>query len=104
MKTDVFNSVAEYLPNEKDMKRIATFFYAFSDVTRLKILIMIMLKPACVGEISEVLNVNQTTVSHQLKILKSLNIVENERSGKTITYFIKNSNIENVFNAMVECV
>ena len=94
----------QYMPNKSDMKNMCSFFYAFSDDTRLKIIILLMLKPLCVSDISRILNINQTTVSHQLKILKSLNIVACDRNGKNIIYFIKNNNIENVFSATVECI
>jgi len=96
--------IKQYLPKDSILKNITEFFYAFSDVTRLKIIMMLTIKPFCVGEISAVLNINQTTVSHQLKTLKSLNIVESDRNGKNIIYYIKNNNIQNVLNATVECV
>ena len=94
----------QYMPNASVVKNITDFFYAFSDATRLKIIMLLTIKAFCVGEISAVLNINQTTVSHQLKILKSLNIVESDRKGKNIIYYIKNNNIQNVLNATVECV
>jgi len=94
----------KYMPSSADIQTMSTFFYAFSDLTRLKIIISLMLKPLCVGEISYILDVNQTTVSHQLKILKSLGIVECKREGKNVIYFIKNVNIESVLNASVGCI
>ena len=69
-----------------------------------KIIMLLFIKPLCVGEITKVLDLNQTTVSHQLKILKSLNIVACDRNGKNIIYYIKNSNIESVLNATVDCI
>ena len=83
---------------------MTNFFYAFSDNTRLKVIILLTIKPLCVGEISSVLDVNQTTISHQLKILKALDIVACDRVGKNIIYYIKNEGIENVLNATVECI
>ena len=94
----------QYLPNKTNMKNMTSFFYAFSDDTRLKIIFLLMMKPLCVGDIRIILDINQTTISHQLKILKSLNIVACDRNGKNIIYYIKNSNIENVFNATVDCI
>lgn len=93
-----------YMPNNKDVKNMASFFYAFSDDTRLRIIILLTIKPLCVGDISCVLGINQTTVSHQLKILKSLNIVECNRCGKSIMYYIKNTAIEDVLNVGVDCI
>ena len=83
---------------------MTNFFYAFSDDTRLKIIILLSIKPLCVSEIVNVLDINQTTISHQLKILKSLNVLESYRQGKKIIYYIKNNSIENVLNASVECI
>lgn len=95
--------IKQYIPNKSSMKKMTSFFYAFSDDTRLKIIFLLMMKPLCVGDIVSLLNTNQTTVSHQLKILKSLNLVACDRNGKNIIYYIKNANIENVFNEAVEC-
>ena len=94
----------EYMPQNKDIKNLSTFFYGFSDFTRLKIIILLTIKPLCVGDISNVLSLNQSTVSHQLKILKSLDMVACDRSGKSVVYYIKNANIENVLNVGVDCV
>lgn len=97
-------AIKNLMPNKGDMKNLTTFFYAFSDDTRLRIIILLIIKPLCVGEIAMLLNTNQTTISHQLKILKSLNFVSCDRNGKTITYYIKNPNIESVLNASVDCI
>ncbi|MBQ3048100.1 MAG: helix-turn-helix transcriptional regulator, partial [Clostridia bacterium] len=97
-KKDEFN-LNKYMPSKSDIKNISSFFYAFSDDTRLRIIILLILKPLCVTEVSQILNINQTTVSHQLKILKSLDIVDGDRNGKNIVYFIKKNNIEEVLNA-----
>lgn len=97
-------SLKKYMPDKNHLKNMTNFFYAFSDDTRLKIIILLSIKPLCVSEITAVLDINQTTVSHQLKILKSLNIVDCDRSGKNIIYYIKNSSIENVLSATVECI
>lgn len=99
---DEFN-LKKYMPSKNDLKNMTSFFYAFSDDTRLKVIILLSLKPLCVSEISAILDINQTTISHQLKILKSLNIVECERAGKNVIYYIKNSGVENVLNASVDC-
>ena len=97
-------NLKQYIPQKKDIKNIVSFFYAFSDDTRLKIIIALILKPLCVSEISDILDINQTTVSHQLKTLKSLNIVESDRNGKNVIYYIKNNKVEDVLNICVECI
>ena len=93
-----------FMPNKDDVKILAEFFYSFSDETRLRIVILLMIKPLCVSDISNVLNINQTTVSHQLKILRNIGIVECDREGKSIVYYIKNKDIENILDLSVDCV
>lgn len=100
---DEFN-LKKLMPNNTELKSLTSFFYAFSDDTRLKIIILLTIRPLCVGDISTVLNINQTTISHQLKILKALNIVDSDKSGKNNIYYIKNNNIEEVLNVGVECI
>ena len=97
-------NLKNYMPHINEIKNLSSFFYAFSDDTRLRIIILLMIKPLCVGDITNVLDINQTTVSHQLKILKSLKIVTCDRNGKNVIYYIKNPNIENIFNATVDCI
>lgn len=97
-------NLKKYMPSPNKLNNMSSFFYAFSDSTRLKIIMLLSIKPLCVSEIVTVLNLNQTTVSHQLKILKSLNIVEFNRVGKNIIYYIKNNQIVEVLNAGVECI
>ena len=97
------DNLKQYMPDKVKLKSLKNFFYAFSDDTRLKIIILLLIKPLCVGEITRVLDFNQTTISHQLKILKALNIVSCDRIGKSIIYYIKDSNIENVLNVSVDC-
>ena len=97
-------AIKEMLPDKFKMKSLTTFFYAFSDNTRLKIIILLIIKPMCVGDICAFLTTNQTTVSHQLKILRSLDIVSCDRNGKNVIYYIKNPNIQEVLNVTVDCI
>ena len=100
---DEYN-LKKYMPDKHSLKNMTNFFHAFSDNTRLKIIMLLSIKPLNVGEITNVLDVNQTTISHQLRILKSLNIVSCDRAGKNVIYYIQNSSIENVLDASVECI
>lgn len=96
--------IKKYMPKNDDIKTLSSFFYGFSDATRLKVIMLLTIKPLCVGDIVELLNINQTTISHQLKILRALNIVDCYRQGKSIVYFIKNNNITNMLDVTVDCV
>lgn len=88
--------LSEYMPNDATLKKIADFFSMFSDSTRIKIITALCLGRMCVNDLSVVLNINQTTVSHQLKFLKTFGAVTSEREGKIIYYSIKNTTINDV--------
>ena len=86
------------MPSEKQFEGLADFFQNLSDSTRLKILSSLSLCDLCVNDICSLLSLNQTTVSHQLKILKDQNIVKSKREGKIIIYSLKERAINDVLS------
>ena len=90
------DNVLKYLPEQEMLKNLSEFFSAFSDSTRLKILTALSLCEMCVNDISTVLDINQTTVSHQLKILRGLKLVDFRREGKLMFYFLSSKCVEEV--------
>lgn len=77
---------------------IATIFSIFSDVTRLRILTVLLSGAKNVKTICDTLGLKQSTCSHQLKILKQANIIKSERRGQHIFYFINNKYIKKIFD------
>ncbi len=73
---------------------LSEFYKIFADQTRLRILDALLNKPMCVGEISDVLNVSQSAISHQLKNLRSSNLVKTEKIGKNVYYSISDDHIK----------
>ena len=94
--------VTEYVPTEDMLFDLVKFFSVFSDVTRLKMLSALAISEMCVTDISSVLKVNQTTVSHQLRLLKNLGAVKQRRQGKVVFYSLKNDLINDVLLKGVE--
>jgi ArsR family transcriptional regulator len=88
--------ILNYVPKQANLETLANFFAAFGDETRLKIVSALLINEMCVSDISLILKINQTTVSHQLKYLRNLNIVESTRNGKIIFYKITDKNIKDV--------
>lgn len=82
-----------YMPEATMLNDLANFFSIFSDATRIKILSALAVSEMCVNDISRLLNLNQTTVSHQLKSLKSVGAVKYRRDGKSIFYSIAHNTI-----------
>ncbi|MBO5884957.1 MAG: helix-turn-helix transcriptional regulator [Clostridia bacterium] len=88
--------ILEYLPKEEEMEKVALYFQNFSDGTRLKIIFCLAMCDMCVNDLATILNINQTTVSHQLKLLKSQNIVTYKRDGKIMLYSLNDNRVNDI--------
>jgi len=91
-----------YLPDDISTKKIARFFGLFADPSRIKLLSALSISPLCVTDLSSILNMNQTTVSHQLRLLRDLDVVTCERQGKILKYRISNPKINEILLVGVE--
>lgn len=94
--------VLKYMPRNALLSRLADFFSACSDATRAKIICALSLSEMCVSDLSRILGINQTTCSHQLRLLRAADIVKQRREGKVIFYSLKNRKIEDVMMAGAE--
>lgn len=94
--------INNYMPNEKRLSDMATFFQNFSDSTRLKIISALSINDLCVNDLSNILKINQTTISHQLKLLKNQYIVSSKRDGKIIKYSLQNKFINELMNYAID--
>lgn len=84
------------IPSELDIMKMSLFLKVMADSTRVKILFAIKDKPKSVNEIVEIVGATQSAVSHQLKIMRSVNIVETSRSGNKIFYSLADSQISKI--------
>ncbi len=73
---------------------LSEFYKIFGDQTRLRILDALLNKPLCVNQISEILDVTPSAISHQLKNLRSSNLVKGEKNGKNVYYSISDDHIK----------
>ncbi len=89
-------AIQHYLPSNADLADMANFFSVFGDVTRLKMLSALSVDELCVSDLSTILDLNQTTVSHQLKLLRDAGMVSQRREGKIIFYRIINKFVSEV--------
>ena len=88
--------IKESIPSEQICSNLSSFYSVFSDSTRLKILISLLTCEMCVNDLSKLLGINQTTLSHQLKILKSNGAVTTTRRNKYIFYKATNKFVNNI--------
>ena len=88
--------VREYMPEAETLISLADFFSALCDKTRLKILSALAISPMCVNDLAGLLGLNQTTVSHQLKILRQTDLVKYKKSGKNVYYTLADDHVKSI--------
>ncbi len=94
--------VKEYVPSGEILDELVCFFSIFSDYTRLRIISSLAISEMCVSDLSSLLKINQTTVSHQLRFLKNLNAVKTRRQGKVVFYSLRGEILNEVLLKGVE--
>lgn len=93
---EVLSLVKHELPTDELLCDLADLFKIFGDTTRVKILYALLENELCVCAISELLNMTQSAISHQLRVLKDKNLVGNRREGKTIIYFLADDHVADI--------
>ena len=81
------------MPLEQELSDLADFFKVFGDATRLKIMQVLLENEMCVYDIAQMLNMTQSAISHQLRILKQMALVKNRRDGKVMFYSLADDHI-----------
>ncbi len=90
------------LPNDDSLGAMVNIFKAFGDMTRVKIILALAETPLSVGEIADTLGMSQSSISHQLSVLKQLNLVSNARRGRNIHYRLSDQHIITIFRQTQE--
>ncbi len=90
------------IPNDKKIYDLAELFKLFGDSTRIKIIYTIYKRQLCVHDIATVINMTQSSVSHQLKNLKQARLVKSRKEGKEVYYTLDDEHIEKIFKLSLE--
>ncbi|MDE7251715.1 MAG: metalloregulator ArsR/SmtB family transcription factor [Acetatifactor sp.] len=90
--------VEDKMPPEEELQDLGDFFKVFGDVTRLKILYVLLCSEMCVYDIATLLGMSQSAISHQLRVLKQMDLVKNRREGKTIFYSLADDHIVTILS------
>ncbi|HHM24036.1 MAG TPA: transcriptional regulator [Bacteroidetes bacterium] len=96
--------VLSELPDEAENARMAELFKALADPTRLRIVQALLLEELCVCDISMVVDVSVSAVSHQLRLLRSMHIVRFRKQGKMVYYSLDDEHISDLIEIVREHV
>ena len=88
--------VNEKMPEETELYDLAELFKVFGDSTRMRILFVLFEAEVCVCDLAEALNMTQSAISHQLRILKQNKLVKSRREGKSVFYSLADDHVRTI--------
>ena len=91
--SSVLQKIIAEMPDEIELYNLAELFKVFGDSTRIRILYVLFEAEVCVCDLASALNMNQSAISHQLKILKQNKLVEARREGKSVFYSLADDHV-----------
>ena len=95
---DLLRIVEQTMPEETELYDLAELFKVFGDSTRIRILFVLSSAEVCVCDLARVLNMTQSAISHQLRILKQNKLVKSRREGKSIFYSLADDHVRTIIN------
>ena len=93
---DLLRIVEQTMPEETELYDLAELFKVFGDSTRIRILFVLSSAEVCVCDLARVLNMTQSAISHQLRILKQNKLVKSRREGKSIFYSLADGYVSTI--------
>ena len=93
---DLLKIVNETMPDETELYDLAELFKLFGDTTRIRILYVLFEAEVCVCDLAQILNMSQSAISHQLRILKNGKLVKCRREGKSIFYSLADDHVRTI--------
>lgn len=94
--------VHETLPDEDTLADLAELFKVFGDSTRMRILCVLFESELCVCDLADLLQMTQSAISHQLRILKINKLVKPRREGKTVFYSLDDDHVRKIIEMGLE--
>ncbi|MBQ2824232.1 MAG: winged helix-turn-helix transcriptional regulator [Oscillospiraceae bacterium] len=99
---EIVEKVCSRIPDDEILYDVAELFKVFGDSTRVRIICALFESEMCVCDIAAVLNMTQSAISHQLRVLKQARLVKYRREGKTVYYSLADKHIQTIFNQAFE--
>lgn len=101
---EVLDRVRKKMPNEDPIYEVSELFKVFGDSTRARIICALNIEEMCVCDLAALLNMTQSAISHQLRILKSSRLAKSRKQGKVVYYSLDDSHIGDIFAKAFEHV
>lgn len=99
---DVVEEVRKHMPEDDVLENVADTFKIFGDKTRIRILFVLHARELCVCDIAQLLDMNQSAISHQLRLLKQAKLVKSRRDGKQVYYSLDDSHVRTILSMGME--
>ena len=96
------SELKKMMPDEDRLYDLAELFKCFGDSTRIRILFALFESEMCVCDIATTLDMTQSAVSHQLKILKQAKLIDFRREGKSVIYKLADSHVSSILSQGAE--
>ena len=98
------DEIENKMPEESELYELADLFKVFGDSTRIKILYVLFENEMCVYDIANILNMTQSAISHQLRVLKQNRLVRFRKEGKTVLYTLADEHVFTILRQGIEHV
>lgn len=95
---DIVEKMKLDMLGEEKLLDLAELFKVLGDPTRIKIIFILFKEEMCVCDIADSLNMTQSAISHQLRVLKQARLVKFRKVGKTVFYSLDDEHISQIFN------
>jgi len=97
----VMEKLKNEMPSDDIIGKLSEVFKLFGDSTRIRILWVLFDREKCVFDIAEALDMTQSAISHQLKVLKQARLVKAKRSGKNTFYSLDDEHVKRIIEQVM---
>ncbi len=92
------------VPEKEILDQIAELFKGFADPTRVHILSLLARQELCVTDIADAVELSQSAISHQLRMLKQMHLIKYRREGKNLLYSLADDHVKTILEMGLEHV
>lgn len=99
---DLVDKALKHMPDARIIEGVSTLFKVVGDPTRMKLLLALLQNEMCVCDLSATLSLSMSAISHQLSVLKKLNLVRFRREGKVVFYSLSDDHVSQIMKVGIE--